>query len=229
MQNRSLLSNISNVSLDNLPIFEPIVLEKAFPANRQFCDKIDEPLIEIKYLDYIDAYFKLDILPPRKPLVRSGLIPKLALAQKNLPKGFGIVILDTWRSISEQEILIDYYGVEATECGFVAQTTDDKMRPPHTTGGAVDITLSWNGEPLALGTEYDTFAIEAATDFYELSNDIKLKTLRRILASTMRSAGFAPYWAEWWHWSFGDDIWGWINGKNALYDIIYKERSMAIT
>lgn len=223
MRCQSWLSSSNDVLLGNLPQLEPIVVERSFPDCRLPCDYIDEPLVEIEGMDCVDAYFKLGILPPRKPLLRSGLIARLALAQEYLPEGFGLVVLDAWRSLYEQDVLIRHYGAEAKEGGFVASTNVDKMRPPHTTGGAVDITLSWNGKALALGTEFDDFDVKSAVDFYEKGADTKVKILRRVLANAMRSSGFAPYWSEWWHWSFGDDMWGWINGKNALYDVVATE------
>ena len=94
------------------------------------------------------------------------------------------------------------------------------MRAPHTTGGAVDLTLGWDGKALAMGTDYDAFEEEAALDFYEDGADQRLLTLRRILFNAMTGAGFAPYWTEWWHWSFGDDKWAWSKGVNALYEVV---------
>jgi D-alanyl-D-alanine dipeptidase len=37
----------------------------------------------------------------------------------------------------------------------------------------------------------------------------------------MGSAGFAPYRYEWWHWSYGDDVWAeFVGADNVLFELI---------
>ncbi len=227
-----LLSNPDHVMLDDVRklkwALKPVEIKHSIPETRQPCENLDEKLAEIVDIAYLDAYFALDILPARKPLIRSGLLTRLQIADNNLPEGFNLLVLDAWRSITEQEILIDYYSVQAVAGGFVASIDDNKMRPPHTTGGAVDVTLAYHGEPLALGTEFDSFGVEASTNWYEVnaetSSDEKIRTLRRILFQTMKEAGFISYPLEWWHYSYGDDVWGFTNSRQALYEIMTSPR-----
>jgi D-alanyl-D-alanine dipeptidase len=85
--------------------------------------------------------------------LRRGLVGRLSRARSCLPTGFDLLVLDGWRSIELQRELIDHYRrvTHSDVQGFVADPGDDDD-PPHTTGGAVDLTLSWQGLGLALGT-----------------------------------------------------------------------------
>jgi hypothetical protein len=69
------------------------------------------------------------------------------LAAESLPRGFGLAVFDAWRPL--------------------ALFTAEGDPPPHLTGGAVDLTLSWQGTPLALGTGFDDFSSRAAADVFE--------------------------------------------------------------
>lgn len=79
----------------------------------------------------------------------------------------------------------------------------------HPTGGAVDVTI------------FDTKLcknLDMGTVIYDFSDPIKLsweaknllaeqKSNRLLLLDAMLQAGFAPYWGEWWHYSFGEIEW----------------------
>ena len=80
--------------------------------------------------------------------------------------------------------------------GYVADPNDSALVPPHTTGGAVDLTLTFDGEPLLLGTPFDHFGREAWSASSEHA-DLGCRHLRRLLywewcrpaSSTTRSNG----------------------------------------
>ncbi len=97
------------------------------------------------------------------------------------------------------------------------------MSLPHVTGGAVDLTISYNGIPLALGTDFDEFTPAAATDWYEThavkgADAVLIRDLRRMFGNAMLKAGFAPYQQEWWHWSYGDRYWAYQQHQpHAIY------------
>ena len=162
-------------------------------------------------------------LSPRGPLVlRAGVVARLERVADALPSPFGIAVLDGWRSPEYQSELLGYYRARFPdlEAGYVADPADAHVLAPHTTGGAVDLTLSWNGLPLALGTDYDSFADAAHVAALEDdgSADSSARELRRLLASVLRDAGFAPYPLEWWHWSYGDQWWAAEYGERvSLY------------
>lgn len=212
-------SGVPTDAFDHLP---PLVAPKDDPKLAVGCDDLPEPLVPIvdsQLITYLDAYDRWGALPPRPARLRSGAFERLQEAAASLPPGFGLVVLDSWRTIEDQQALAEFYGSQSIADGFLAPTTPGYI-PPHTTGGAVDLTLSFEGRPLALGTEFDAFVDQAATDAFEADGcDFLVRQLRRGLAAAMSGAGFAPYWREWWHWSWGDDRWARINKRTALYKI----------
>lgn len=188
-----------------------------------------EPLVTLAGVRHVDAYHRLKITTePRVLMARRSVVDRLEEAQTMLPDGFTLLVLDAWRSPSVQQQVLDYYRTAITnlEDGFVADPQSTTMRPPHVVGGALDLTLAWHGRPLALGTAYDAFTPDARLDAWEdpvraEPLDVAVRQLRRLLAHVLLSAGFAPYRQEWWHWSYGDDVWASATRRpSSLYDIV---------
>ena len=176
---------------------------------------------------------------PRTIFVRSELIARLDTARALLPDGFDLLVLDGWRSPEFQEELVQYYRERTgarTLDGFVSDPGDDALIAPHTTGGALDLTLSVNGVAVGLGTDWDAFTDRAALSYFEDTSQASARTtttahaehegeeawgspclirsLRRMLAAVLIEAGFAPFATEWWHWSFGDQYWAAFYGHD---------------
>lgn len=177
-----------------------------------------EPLVPLGPIRSIDAYERLKILGARDLVVRRDVLRRLIAADRGLPSGFRLLVLDAWRSVEEQQRLVDHYSAIGDTAGWVADTSKASFRAPHTTGGAVDLTLMFNGIGLSLGSQFDEFADVAHLRSLEESPGPE-RELRRILGRVMLDAGFAPYRLEWWHWSYGDDVWAARAGEPAIYDI----------
>ena len=190
-----------------------------FPTLLQPCSDAGEPLIRVEPIPFIDAYAELDILERRFLRVRLGVRERLIAANVTLPDGFSLVLLDGWRSMAEQQRLVDYYSDHGDIDGWVSDPSSPVLRPPHTTGGAVDVSLSYNGVPLALGSDFDEFDVSAHLMYLEQVESPE-RELRRLLAAVLSGQGFAPYPFEWWHWSYGDDMWAAKNALPALYDVL---------
>ncbi len=98
--------------------------------------------------------------------------------------------------------------------------------PPHSTGAAIDLTLAdMKGNPLNLGGEIDFIGAKSRPNFYE-RNSLRLPyskhsvfhNRRTLLFSVMQHAGFVQHPNEWWHFSYGDQLWSWIMKQgNAIY------------
>lgn len=165
-------------------------------------------------------------LPKREELkLREEVLSKLLRAQADLPRGFEFVILDAHRTRDFQEELVAYYNRMYPEltAGYVSDPSLSNLALPHVTGGVFDITLMFNGKPLALGTDYDSFENIASIDALELTDPNGTENqLRRILYYVLIKNGFAPYPLEWWHWSYGDQWWAGFYGLNKS---IYSEIS----
>lgn len=68
----------------------------------------------------------------------------------------------------------------------------------HSRGMAVDLTpCDFNGNPLQMPTDFDSFTKEAHMDFYDLPADILAR--REALKRIMTAAGFTYTRTEWWH------------------------------
>jgi D-alanyl-D-alanine dipeptidase len=150
--------------------------------------------------------------------VRSEVNRRLKAAQALLPPGFVFAVLDAWRSATLQRALHDHYYMETSklEQGYVSDPDSADLIPPHTTGGAVDITLAWMGVALRLGTDFDSFSPAAwATAFEDEPTREPERSLRRLLTYVLTKHGFCPYPKEWWHFSYGDQVWAYNVGEEA--------------
>ncbi len=198
---------------------------------------VDEPLVRVadiggRVLDD-PQYFQWD-LPGARPhsLVRTGVAERLAAAAASLAGGLTLVVWDGWRSFRTQEALYadwrgqlaeqhpDWSGdrLDTETARYVSVPSDDPLRPaPHITGAAVDLTLGdENGEPLDLGTNFDAFVPEAGAMALE-DTPGPARDLRRLLFWAMIAQGFTAYVEEWWHFDHGDQFWGSVLGRPALY------------
>ncbi|VVC75669.1 D-alanyl-D-alanine dipeptidase [Aquicella siphonis] len=167
--------------------------------------------ISLARASYYDGYTK----------VRQTVADKLVQAQALLPQGMVFLFSEGHRPVSlQREMYQEYYSVLAAAnpewdeeilkqetVKFVAPPQDV---PPHSTGGAIDITLlDAEGREVDMGgildetpdkNEYRNFT--AATNISS-----QAKANRQILINVLSQAGFVNYPAEWWHWSYGDKYW----------------------
>lgn len=98
---------------------------------------------------------------------------------------------------------------------------------PHSTGGAADLTIRWSGgDALWMGSLFDDASPLAHTNRFETEVDLttfsfsneEARANRRLLYWLMVDAGFASNPSEWWHFSFGDQMWAKLrNEPEALY------------
>ncbi len=150
--------------------------------------------------------------------LRNGVARRLLEVIASLPFGFDLVIFDGWRSLDLQsELFAAAYGNSDLPEGYLAPPTRDvRLPPPHVSGGTVDLTLSFEGTPLALGTAFDSFTDEARTLALE-SDDTPVRRLRRLLCSAMWAQDFIVYEGEWWHFEYGTPRWAAIRDKPGCY------------
>lgn len=102
---------------------------------------------------------------------------------------------------------------------YWAAPTDDPARPaPHSTGAALDLTLRWkDGETLWMGSLFDDATRIAHRDRFERDcgmsfSDTEARANRRLLHWAMAAEGFAGHPDEWWHFSYGDQLWAALTG-----------------
>ena len=153
-----------------------------------------------------------------------------------------LAIFDAWRPLAVQRFMVRHAveeecaraGVDpgqpspardrvvAAVGRFWAPPSDDPATPPpHSTGAAVDLTLADGaGMPLAMGGAIDAIGPVSEPEFHakaalaDPGSDAALWHGRRqLLARVMAGAGFVQHPNEWWHFSWGDQLWAWRRGE----------------
>ncbi len=184
--------------------------------------------------------------------LRSGVIQRLLRAQEKLKTsyhGMQLAIFDAWRPVAVQSFMVRHAitqesiarGIDISKLNdfeipeevlesvgrFWAPASVDPLTPsPHSTGGALDLTLAdLDGNPLEMGGEIDEMSELSNPNYYskaaklEPNSKYDLWNKRRsILFKIMISCGFVQHPKEWWHFSYGDQHWAWVsNSSKAIY------------
>lgn len=165
----------------------------------------------------------------------------LVTAQSYLPNGICLLVKECYRPMSVQKKFWDNYSAllrRRNPSWSEDQIYDECSKlnaplevAPHTTGGAVDLTLIDRNENwLDMGTEFNASPHETDGATYTKAENIsdKARTNREILNVAMSRAGFINYPTEWWHWSYGDKYWALMTNKpNAIYGSVQQETEIS--
>jgi len=157
---------------------------------------------------------------------------------------FNLLIYDSWRPLEVQEFMfkrafslecekldidISFENIKSypsilkkIEKFWAYPSHDTRYPPPHSTGGALDVCLSdKDGNHVEMGGMVDQMDETSNHNFYEnIKNEESIiwNSRRNLLREIMTKFGFAQHPNEWWHFSYGDQLWAWKNKKaNALY------------
>ena len=110
---------------------------------------------------------------------------------------------------------------------WAAPSDDPATPPPHSTGAAVDLTLASvkDGRPLEMGGAIDAIGVISEPDHYlsmarqQPDSDAATWQQRRdLLRQVMAQQGFVQHPNEWWHFSYGDQLWAW---RSDVAEAIY--------
>lgn len=181
----------------------------------------DEALVVLDHprITSVEAYRRAGWTAARPGTwVRQSVLERLAMVVDSLPEPWGLHVFDAWRPLDLQAELHDAaYGDPGLPEGYISEPISDPAAPPpHLTGGTVDLTLSYSGDPLALGTGFDDFTTAATTAHFEMTPG-PVRDLRRTLYWAMREAGFVVLHCEWWHFEFGTRRWAGLTGGRPVY------------
>ena len=178
--------------------------------------------------------------------LREGVVNRLIQANEYLRKisDYNLIIYDTWRPIEVQTYMfylsckeeckkkgikysrqsINSYPeiIDTVEKFWAYPSFDEKAPPPHSTGAAIDITLGdSSGNLLNMGSSIDEMNKTSLPDFFKKKdnkNAFIWNKRRDLLRDVMFKLDFVQHPNEWWHFSYGDQLWAWKNKKaNALY------------
>jgi D-alanyl-D-alanine dipeptidase len=174
--------------------------------------------------------------------LRSSVLDCLLTAQLQLQKNYPnwkILIFDAYRPVEVQQFMVDYsFNQLLKERGlnpdhlsaeqrqliltevyqfWASPSLDPATPPPHSTGAALDITLVNDiGTVLNMGSEIDEISPRSYPNYFENSSDPTEKSYhqnRQILSEVMKTAGFQQHPNEWWHFSWGDQLWAWLTNQ----------------
>lgn len=88
----------------------------------------------------------------------------------------------------------------------------------HPMGAAVDLTIvDKNDEPLDMGSGIANYSNLDIIKTYAAGLSANQIANRQRLHDAMIAEGFAPFYGEWWHFSYGDREWAAFYDKTALY------------
>jgi D-alanyl-D-alanine dipeptidase len=152
-----------------------------------------------------------------------------------------LYVFDAWRPTAVQAYFHDVWmpaeitrrqpglrGSELTqevERYWAAPSVDENSPAPHATGAALDLTIRWIGnDQLWMGSIFDDVTPLAHRDHFEKGDasamsfsDEEARANRRLLHWAMSDAGFAGHPDEWWHFSWGDQLWSALSESPAAH------------
>jgi len=155
--------------------------------------------------------------------------------------GLELFLFDAWRPRAVQAYFHDVWMprelqrrnpnlqgaalVEEVERYWAAPSDSADSPAPHATAAAVDLTLRWkNGETLWMGSLFDDATALAHRDRFEdldsgnfSFSDQEARANRRLLHWLMTEEDFAGHPDEWWHFSWGDQMWAALTGVPAAH------------
>ncbi|WP_371406823.1 M15 family metallopeptidase [Kribbella sp. NBC_00662] len=177
-----------------------------------------EPLVDL---------FSRDVATTGRQFARETVADRLALADTFLPAGIRLHVVEGLRPIESQQQIYDSYRVELQRLHpgisdhdvhvLASRFVSPVEVAPHVAGAAVDLTLVGAHGPLDLGTPIDATPEQSnGACFFAATNIIReARTNRALLADVLTAAGLVNYPTEWWHWSYGDRYWAYVEEHPA--------------
>ena len=174
--------------------------------------------------------------------LRQTVLTRLQRAAEALQQshsGWAIALFDAYRPIPVQQFMVDYtFDSLAQEQNLDSQflrrspgspvaqelwqrvyqfwalpSSDPKMPPPHSTGGAIDITLqNGSGQAVDMGSPIDECSPRSYPNHFAdatTPDTVQFHHHRQLLATLLTDQGFMQHPNEWWHFSWGDQLWAW--------------------
>jgi zinc D-Ala-D-Ala dipeptidase len=193
----------------------------------------DERITRIPAIESGEALvdlFSRGISAQGRQFVRESVADKLAVADSFLPTGVRLHVVEGLRAIESQREIYDGYkaelkvlnpGISDAEAHVLASRFVSPVEvAPHVAGAAVDLTLIGEHGPFDLGTPIDATPEQSDGACFFAATNIsrEARTNRTLLADVLTSAGLVNYPTEWWHWSYGDRYWAFVEQRaHAVY------------
>lgn len=196
----------------------------------------NELLVDVRTYDQriLSEYLKEDMLEITGDViyVRDSLARRLARVSEALnAQGLSLKVVYGYRHpIVQERYFVKRRAVLKEENTELSDAELDRLThnfvavpdvAGHPAGGAVDLTIiDAEGNELDMGTEIADYSdSKLIQTFDECLSDAQKKN-RKLLHDLMVAAEFAPFYGEWWHFSYGDREWAAFYNKKALYGAI---------
>lgn len=197
-----------------------------------------ERLMDVREYDseIVAEYEKLDMLQytGENIFVRETIAKKLAAANKILRQKNDLRLKVVYgyrhpevqkKYFKDQRTLIEKNNPKLSGKELDAFTHNFVAAPDvagHPTGGAVDITIiDSTGGGIDMGTKIADFNQPERIKTFTSDISDKQKANRILLHDLLINQGFAPFYGEWWHFSYGDREWAFFyKEKSAIYSPI---------
>lgn len=186
-------------------------------------------------LQQICPNWRIQIFDAYRPLAVQQYMVDYSATQAAAAQG---LVFDQLSAADRQTILEQVYQF------WAVPSNDPTTPPPHSTGAAIDITLvDENGTVLDMGSAIDEMSPRSYPDYFaeaaeanatkqesiqgtmpkqkdrstvDRSNYSTFHHHRQLLKRVMVEAGFRQHPREWWHFSFGDQLWAWLLNQESL-------------
>jgi D-alanyl-D-alanine dipeptidase len=196
-----------------------------------------EPLV-----DFLQECASLKLDRPRfnyrrETLLRKTVLEKLCSANESLlRKGLHLRVIEGWRPPFIQRRMYrwsweryrnmhpDWSEVKLKRhVNRFTAPMNDRVPPPHTTGGAMDLALYKADEALDMMSPYEQRDYHGFPWAAPLLSD-EVRRNRDAMAEALLAVGITNYPSEYWHWSYGDQGWAYRGGHpHAIYGPITPE------
>lgn len=179
-----------------------------------------------QHLQNLQPGWRIQIFDAYRPIAVQQFMVDFVFAEQVHLQGLSVEALSEEQHRSVLEQVYQFWA---------KPSLDPATPPPHSTGAAVDVTLvDEQGEPVAMGSPIDEISERSHPDYFgpvELEPALDLPTQysdrpeeryhahRCLLRHIFQQAGFRQHPQEWWHFSYGDQLWAWTERQthaNAL-------------
>lgn len=203
-----------------------------------------EPLVDVRTYDnsIMAQYEKFDMVPYAgfDILVRDTVARKLAAVNARLKAKYtmALKIVYGYRTTDVQK---NYFETMQAKLSVenpsfspdeLRRLTHNFVAAPeiagHITGGAIDVTLATlDGTLCEMGTGIADYRDEDRIKTFAQKITAEQSKNRQILLGAMVDAGFAPFYGEWWHFSYGDKEWAaYYKNPKAIYSPLTSEKTV---
>ncbi len=195
-----------------------------------------EKLVDVRLYDpsIVAEYHKEDMLELTGHIIyiRDTLAKKLTVVNGKLqPRGYQLKVVYGYRHPTVQK---KYFNQEREKIkhDFPEYTGSQIDRYAHNfvaipdvaghpAGAAVDLTIiTREGIELDMATKIADYTDSSKIITYATTINEDQMNHRLLLHDLMVEQGFAPFYGEWWHFSYGDREWAAFYNKKALYGAI---------